>query len=304
MEPALGPQFVSTAQAADAIGVSVSTVKRWVEEGILPAQKTAGGHRKLLLAEVVELARQGKLPARNLASLKLKFSHGSAPHTARLEQQLYTALLHGDTPAARAIVHGAYQSGMPMDTLADTLIAPPMHRIGSDWESGKIDVMHEHRASQICAAALYELKAILEARSSRSRPIAVGGALEGDYSVLPSLLAQMVLLDSGWEAVNLGPNTPSDSFRFALVELKPRLIWVSLSHLTDQAAFLRHYRQLYQYADEAGVAVVVGGRALGESLRASIPYTAHGDTLSHLAAFARTLHPRPRRPRRGRPPKK
>lgn len=302
MKQPLTTEFVSTAQAAKALGVSVSSVKRWVEDGILPAQKTAGGHRKLLLADVIELARQGKIPARDVAGLKLKFKKGQLPSTSILEKHLYPALLAGDAAAVRSILHGAYQGGIALEALADEVIAPAMQKIGSDWASGKIDVMHEHRASQICAAALFELKAVLDDRSSRNRPVAVGGTLEGDYSVLPSLLAQMVLLDSGWEAVNLGPDTPLASFRRALDELKPRLIWISVSHLQDEASFVRNYRQLYKQAEQADVAVAIGGRALGENLRASIPYTAHGDTLGHLAAFARTLHPRPRRPKRGRPP--
>jgi excisionase family DNA binding protein len=302
VKPPLTPEFVSTVEAAKALGVSVSTVKRWVEEGILPAQKTVGGHRKLLLADVVELARQGKLPARDLAGLKLSFSKDRLPSAATLEEHLYPALLAGDAATIRSILHGAYRAGMQLEVIADQAIAPAMRQIGADWEHGKIDVMHEHRASQICAAALFELKAVLEARSARNRPLAVGGTLAGDHSVLPSLLAQMVLLDSGWEAINLGPNTPLESFRRALEELSPRLIWISLSHLDDESAFVRDYRMLYDQAERAGVAVVIGGRALGETLRASIPYTAYGDSLGHLAAFARTLHPRPRRPRLGRPP--
>jgi hypothetical protein len=39
------------------------------------------------------------------------------------------------------------------------------------------------------------------------------------------------------------------------------------------------------------------------SVRSAIPYTTYGDGLGHLAAFARTLHFRPKPPRRGRPPK-
>lgn len=301
MKSPLTTEFVSTAQAAEALGVSVSTVKRWVEDGILPAQKTAGGHRKLLAADVVELSRQGKLPSRDLASLKLRFSKDRLPQAEALEQHLYPALVEGDAATVRSTLHGAYQAGMAIETLADQVIAPSMQQIGVDWESGKIDVMHEHRASQLCAAALFELKAVLDVRSTRERPLAVGGALEGDFSVLPSLLAQMVLLDSGWEAINLGPNTPLSSFRRALDDIKPRLLWISLSHLPDQGEFIQQYRELYEAAEKAGTAMVVGGRALGEAVRTQIPYTSYGDNLSHLAAFARTLHPRPRRPKRGRP---
>jgi MerR family transcriptional regulator, light-induced transcriptional regulator len=205
MNPPLTPEFVSTAQAAAALGVSVSSVKRWVEDGILPAQKTAGGHRKLLLADVLEIARQGKLPARDVAGLKLQFKKDRLPSATVLEEHLYKALLQGDAGTVRSIIQQAYQAGMAIESLADEVIAPAMKQIGADWASGKIDIMHEHRASQVCAAALFELKAVLETRSAKDRPVAVGGALEGDFSVLPSLLAQMVLLDSGWEAINLGP---------------------------------------------------------------------------------------------------
>ena len=175
--------------------------------------------------------------------------------------------------------------------------------LGGKLMTVKIDVMEEHRGSQLCAAVLYELKAVLEKRAGKNRPRAVGGAPENDHSVLPTLLAQMVLLDAGWDAVNLGPNTPFRSLAKAIKDLRPRLLWLSVCHPVAEDEFVRDYRELYQQAEKAGVAVAIGGRALVESLRSRIPYTTYGDGLGHLAAFARTLYPRPNPPRRGRPPR-
>ena len=171
-------------------------------------------------------------------------------------------------------------------------------------ESGKpgaSNVMEEHRASQLCAEALYELKELLQERAGKNRPRAVTAAAEHDLSVLPSLLVQMVLLDAGWDATNLGPNTPLSSLEKAIHDLRPRLLCLSVSHPVPEDDFVRDYRELFRQAEKAGVAVAIGGRALTGEVRSRIPYTTYGDGLGHLAAFVRTLHPKPGRPRRGRP---
>jgi MerR family transcriptional regulator, light-induced transcriptional regulator len=295
--------YLSTLQAAGALGVSVSTVKRWVDEGVLPAHKTAGGHRKLLRAEVLALARQGDLPRGDLAAPSLASPSDQAIDLEATEAALLDALLGGNGTEVSAIIRRAYASGVSVETLADAVIAPVMAKVGHQWETGRIDVWQEHRGTQFCAAALYDLKDDLEARAERNRPVAVGGAPEGDPYLLATLLAQLVLLDAGWEVVHLGPNTPLPSLAMAVRELRPRLLWLSVSYLEDTAGFIGAYRDLYRAAERQGVAVAVGGQALVEPIRSAVPYTTYGDGLSHLAAFARTLHPRPKPPRRGRPPR-
>ncbi|TAN64905.1 MAG: response regulator [Methylobacter sp.] len=49
-------QFFSTREAASQLGVALSTVQAWVESGVLPAWKTAGGHRRISI-EAIEAIR-------------------------------------------------------------------------------------------------------------------------------------------------------------------------------------------------------------------------------------------------------
>jgi excisionase family DNA binding protein len=294
-------KYLSTTEVAKALGLGVSTVKRWVDDGVLPAHKTAGGHRKLLVADVLELVRRGELPNANLAQLLDQPRAEKLSANSDLAEGLHRSLLAGDADQVRLLIVGSYRRGVSIEDLADQAIAPAMEKIGHEWEVGRIDVMEEHRASQLCAATLYELKPILEERVIKNRPRAVGGAPEHDYTLLPTLLAQMVLLDAGWDAINLGPNTPFNSLAKAIHELRPRLLWLSVSHMGLEEDFTRGYSELYRQAEKAGVAVAIGGNALIEKVRSKIPYTTYGDGLGHLAAFARTLHPRRSQPRRGRP---
>jgi excisionase family DNA binding protein len=295
------PRYLSTADVARALGVGVSTVKRWVDDGILPAHKTAGGHRKLLVADVLRLVREGDFPRLDLSSLELVAeAHGGAD-AKNLSRQLLTALKRGERDAVRSLIHGAYRSGVAVASLADFVIAPAMYQLGHEWETGRIEVLHEHRGTQMCASALYELKAVLEAQANPDRPLAVGGTPEHDHYVLANLLAEMILLDVGWQVIGLGPHTPMSSFRRALTEVRPRLLWISVSQMVDRDRFLAEYREFYHEAERAGVAVAVGGRALIDSVRSVMPYTCYGDGLRHLAAFARSYHRPPRRPTRGRP---
>jgi len=48
-------EYLSTRQAALRLGVSLGTVQNMVENGVLEAWKTAGGHRRIPVASVETL---------------------------------------------------------------------------------------------------------------------------------------------------------------------------------------------------------------------------------------------------------
>ena len=54
-----GERLLTTREAADILGVGPTTVKRWSDEGKLPALKTAGGHRRYREGDVLAMRNRG-----------------------------------------------------------------------------------------------------------------------------------------------------------------------------------------------------------------------------------------------------
>jgi MerR family transcriptional regulator, light-induced transcriptional regulator len=291
--------YLSTVQVARMVGVSPTTIKRWVDDGVLPAHRTAGGHRKLLLADVQRVTRDRGLPQAEIGLTAIEGSTECEP--GRIRESLIEAMSKVDCNLIRAILRDAQRNGLSIATIADDIVSPCMQWVGSNWQHGRMEVSEEHLITQTLLGVFYEFRAVAIPTLATENPIAIGGAPEHDHYILPSLLAQLTLLESGWQAVNVGPHTPMSAFLHLLQTWKPKLIWLSVSHIENKERFELEYRYLYQAAQSCGIPISLGGRALTEELRSRLPYTTYGDRLEQLAAFANTLKPPPTRPKRGRP---
>src|SRR5437868_2150474 len=93
-------RFYSTADLARMCGVSISTIKRWTDSGLLRCVRTPGGHRKFRLQDVAEAARR---LGSSMAGAEPTFEGPSSSGAARLDE-LGLLLLQGNAAglAARA----------------------------------------------------------------------------------------------------------------------------------------------------------------------------------------------------------
>lgn len=275
-------------QVARALGVGESTVKRWCDKGVIPVDSTPGGHRRIPIAPLFEfLKTSGRFLARpELLGIPANVGKGEKV-LDRAATQLTKSLIAGDEEQARRIVYEMYLAEHDMGVLCDRGFARSFELIGRRWECGELEVFQERRGCRIAERLIDGLRLLVRAPEAEA-PSAIGGAPVGDQYDLPTQMAELVLRDSGWNAVSLGNNLPFASFAAAIRLHRPRLFWLSCSHIADEATFLQGYQELY---DEFGteVAIVVGGRALHESLRKEMTYAAFCDGMQHLAAFAQTL---------------
>ncbi|MCA9116260.1 MAG: helix-turn-helix domain-containing protein [Planctomycetaceae bacterium] len=283
-------KLISPRQAARAIGVSESTLKRWCDQGLIRTTKTAGGHRRMEVEAVVQFLRESDhevvepellgLPAGVGASLTLDSS---------VSESLLEALIAGEDVLSRKLVFDLLLSGLPITALCDDLLTPVFHRIGEKWSCGDVAIYQERRACEVCLRILHELRRTFH-RVAADAPLAVGATPEGDIYSLPVCMAEQVLRSFGWNATLLGSGLPAETLELAVSETRPQLVWISVSHIEDERRFVDGVNRVFATADRIGSPLIIGGRALTPQLRKRIQFSAHGETFRDLERFARSLH--------------
>lgn len=248
-------------------------------------QRTAGGHRRLPLGHVLQFLRSSgqTLVRPEVLGLPSAAGHGEVV-LARSMEQLVVALEHGDEETSRRLIVDLFLSRRKVPEICDEVLAPAMYRIGADWECGKVDVYQERRACGIVERILHELRSFFPVRDV-ARLTAIGAAPAGDPYRLATMMVEMTLREAGWAADSLGSDLPFPSLAAAVVDLRPKLFWLSVSSMADEAAFLSGYAQLFEAASSVGTMVAVGGVALTTQRREQMRYTVYCDKLHHLANF-------------------
>ncbi len=227
-------RLLSPRELADALGVSESSLKRWVDAGKIAAARTEGGHRRITLPEAVRFIRETGAPiARpellDMPEVAAVQAHARGP---RGDDAFRHYLLAGDAPGARGWLMARYLAGHSIAELCDGPVREAMHRIGELWEHDAEGIFIEHRATDACLQALAYLRSTFEPPATA--PIALGGGPEDDPYLVPSFMAAMVIASVGMRAINLGPDTPVSALGRAFAhhstpERVPALVWISAS---------------------------------------------------------------------------
>lgn len=284
-------KLVSPKQVARAIGVSESSLKRWCDRGLIAQTKTAGGHRKLRVGDVLQFLRENGHQLAEPGLLGLPAMVGRSSRTIQKGREIFRdALIRGDDVAASQLLIDLFAADHTMTAIGDDVIASAFHEIGDLWECGDVFVYEERRSCEICLRALHELRNKIPAPAADA-PIAIGAAAQGDIYSIALKTSELVLRSVGWRAEAIGSNLPFDSLAQAIDDTRPRLVWLSVSYVSDEQAFVDGMRDVYEAAVRVNAALALGGQALHESLRHRVQCSAYLESFRQLETFARALHP-------------
>lgn len=282
-------KLASPRQVARAIGVSESTLKRWCDRGLIPMTKTAGGHRRIEVVAVVRFLRESGHSIAEPEVLGLPVSVGATQWTLdRAGVRIHEALVKGDDAVVRQVVFDLLIAGHSLTAICDDALTAALHQIGNDWACGEVAVYEERRACEICMRLLHELRATT-ATPDGSAPLAIGGTVAQDIYTIPVTIAELVLRNARWKATALGANLPFDTLQQAVTMTRPRLFWLSVSHIADEAEFEVGVNALFECVLKFKSSLAIGGQAVTESIRRRIRYTTFCETFRDLETFAQSL---------------
>lgn len=278
---------LSPKELGQAVGASESSIKRWIDDGMIAASRTAGGHRRVAIAEAIRFIRASRLPVVHPEILGLRDVDAETEQAAAGDEAeaLFEYLLRGKAREARGLVMSLYLSGKSVAEIADGPIRAAMHRLGELWKHDSAGIYVEHRATDICIQSITQLRLILDPPAEG--PVALGGAPEGDPYLAPSMIAATVLMSEGFRAVNLGGDTPVGSLIVAAERHKPVLVWLSITSARAADKLKGELPRLHEALSGLKVPLILGGQARPR-IEKSVPADVYqASTMAELLAFAK-----------------
>jgi MerR family transcriptional regulator, light-induced transcriptional regulator len=211
------PTRISLREAAELLGVHYMTVYRYVRTGRLPAVRD-GVEWRVLTTDVERMRGGEPLAARPRGS--------RAAARAQLEQRL----IEGDEVGAWNAVERALAAGASPAEIHTVLLVPALASIGARWERGELTIADEHRATAVAQRLVGRLGPRFT-RRGRKRGTVVLGAVAGETHALPGAILADLLRGDGFDVVDLGPDTPVESFVEAALDAS-RLVAVLVGAFT------------------------------------------------------------------------
>lgn len=138
------------------------------------------------------------------------------------------------------------------------VLVPLVELLGSRWQAGEWRASHEHLASAVVRACLWDL--LRQAEGGAEGGTVVVATPAGHRHELGALLAATVAAERGWSVVYLGADLPADEIAAVARRLAADTVLISLVFPADDPRTAQEILRL-RSGIGSGVRLLVGGRA-------------------------------------------
>lgn len=240
---------------AKLFGVNVSTIKRWVDSGLLLAEKTTGGHRRISQEQLAAFVK--KSPKYRKRSYILKRILGRQASFDSDWKTYYRLLRQKKSRPAEQIIERLYLTNAPIVRILEDVMTPALRAIGSDWADGEIDMNEKHRLSFLVRQHLLGLDALMPGSRDASAPLALLACVANEYHEIPLVMVGLVLKSNGWKTLISGINRSAHELVATAQMMKLELICLTKAP-SDKTSF-DYVKKLARYAEKRNILIALGG---------------------------------------------
>ena len=259
-------QYFNSLEAAKVLGVNVSTIKRWTDEGKLECIQSAGGHRKFLMSHLADFLEKNKKKNSkvNLFPIEDETDLQISQHILKGDFEYLITYLQenafvGNRNRVQQVMNGLYLAQYPLHQIYDHLITPVLYNVGYLWEAGEIAVAKEHLASQTIRDGIIRLQGIIRIPKEK-----IGNVLclnfSGELHDIALKMADHVLEARGFNVLFTGQITLLINIEELFDFHKPERVYISSTIVSDPAAVQAEFDQICRISTNYGSFVYVGGQ--------------------------------------------
>ena len=264
--PESKPLLLNSVEAGKMLGVNVSTIKRWTDEGKLACHKTAGGHRKFMMQHLVDFVDQHHQdnPQINLFPLQTESDLRLSYHIVKgnfdvLATHVLDQALDGRVESVQQILNGLYLSQHPLHRIYDQVLTPALHRVGEMWENGELGIPEEHLATQMIRDSLIRLQGLVRIPREKIGTAILVNLSDELHDIALKMLAN-ILEVRGFGVLFSGQHTPAGDSEQTLQRYRPDRLYISITYLSHPEETRRELDEWCRLAEQFGIRVFVGGQ--------------------------------------------
>ncbi len=259
-------QYFRSEDAAKILGVNVSTIKRWTEEGKLDCIKTAGGHRKFLLSHLAafleknpkKLEKINLFPMENKEDLQISY-HIMQRDFNYLVQYILEKSLACRRDRVQQALNGLYLAQIPLHNIYDDIVTPVLRQIGDMWENGKLTVTLEHLASQTLRDSLIRLQGIIRLPDKKEKSALCLTPSTELHDIALKMVDQLLEVQ-GYQILFSGQYTPVTDIKYTFEKFKPNRLYISSTIIENQKSTQEEMNILFDLSRQYAAEVFVGGQ--------------------------------------------
>jgi 5-methyltetrahydrofolate--homocysteine methyltransferase len=206
-----------------------------------------------------------------------------------IKQELYDAILDGDSPAAERLVLEALAAGNPAEALLKEALIAAMNEVGALFEAGEYYVAEMLVSAHAMKTALKHLRPLLAEAAVEPMGTVVIGTVKGDLHDIGKNLVGMMLEGAGFRVVDVGVDVPAKRFVQAAEDEQADFVALSALLTTTMTYMPAVIAGLKEAGLRERVKVLIGGAPITQAFADHIGADGFAPDAAAAANLARRL---------------